>query len=97
MCVVREQHPLQQGLRRTLAPCNMVLICAVREQHPLQQGLRLTMSSFSNNCTLMSQRTASITTRIKTVNGVDCPSRTVAVREQHPLQQGLRLLYSFQH
>ena len=41
MCIaeVREQHPLQQGLRRTSQYCK-IRITDVREQHPLQQGLR---------------------------------------------------------
>ena len=37
--LVREQHPLQQGLRRRLV-AKSVNFAAVREQHPLQQGLR---------------------------------------------------------
>ena len=36
---VREQHPLQQGLRQQLDQV-LVFRAAVREQHPLQQGLR---------------------------------------------------------
>ena len=62
--LVREQHPLQQGLRLDSALIN-VLHSNVREQHPLQQGLRQARNGFIE-CQLDSQRTASITTRIKT-------------------------------
>ena len=36
---VREQHPLQQGLRHAEEYLSLILR-QVREQHPLQQGLR---------------------------------------------------------
>ena len=35
---VREQHPLQQGLRHLVVGTSTEVV--VREQHPLQQGLR---------------------------------------------------------
>ena len=37
--LVREQHPLQQGLRLIYAVSHLICV-RVREQHPLQQGLR---------------------------------------------------------
>ena len=38
--VVREQHPLQQGLRHIHNRLEELACLIVREQHPLQQGLR---------------------------------------------------------
>ena len=63
--LVREQHPLQQGLRRRLV-AKSVNFAAVREQHPLQQGLRRLELLYCQSVIENSQRTASITTRIKT-------------------------------
>ena len=40
--LVREQHPLQQGLRPCLTSFSVLNGWTVREQHPLQQGLRRT-------------------------------------------------------
>ena len=37
---VREQHPLQQGLRLPFMRGINIFNASVREQHPLQQGLR---------------------------------------------------------
>ena len=61
---VREQHPLQQGLR--LLCCKVVVPwLVVREQHPLQQGLRHLLGPPHGGAKIR-QRTASITTRIET-------------------------------
>ena len=43
--IVREQHPLQQGLRPCLDNVCATNTAYVREQHPLQQGLRRRSSS----------------------------------------------------
>ena len=40
--MVREEHPLQQGLRQP-DYLHSHLDCVVREEHPLQQGLRLSL------------------------------------------------------
>ena len=88
MFYVREEHPLQQGLRHMGFPPPLN-IHQVREEHPLQQGLRLNCSAISPFS--LSQRRTSITTRIKTEGSYYLSLHSINVREEHPLQQGLRL------
>ena len=57
MCLdVREQHPLQQGLRLRFTLTNESSVSIVREQHPLQQGLRLFLSKIFSRLTIVREQ-----------------------------------------
>ena len=86
--VVREQHPLQQGLRHLSDEESAILLMSENSIHYNKDwdSSCQVLVEHSQGC----QRTASITTRIET-NSSSLPTITSPVREQHPLQQGLRL------
>ena len=86
---VREQHPLQQGLRRHLNP--LYSQSSRQGQRTASITTRIeTRLLIAFCCHLCSQRTASITTRIETSYPKKGSPEGLPVREQHPLQQGLR-------
>ena len=63
--LIKEYHPLKQGLRQDSTKFIRFLEMSIKEYHPLKQGLRLNLDSIINNF-IMYQRVSSTKTRIKT-------------------------------
>ena len=90
--MVRERHPLKQGLKRLCQPRHHEQL-GVREGHPLKQGLKHFFQDFDYHLVPRSGRT-STKTRIETFFRVIDVRLDLSVREGHPLKQGLKHHYS---